>query len=131
MKVIVCVDDNLGILFNNRRVSKDKLIIEDIKKTTNEINIDIYSISLFEGFKTNITSELTFGYNFIEKDSLLNKEALISEITIYYFNRKYPSSLKLELDLNLYKIVEQYEFVGNSHEKITKVIYRRIDEEVC
>ena len=30
MKIIVCVDDNFGMLFNNRRQSKDQMLLEDM-----------------------------------------------------------------------------------------------------
>ena len=39
MEVIYCVDNNLGISFNNRRVSSDKEIINDIYKDYDCINI--------------------------------------------------------------------------------------------
>ena len=32
MKVIVCVDDNNGMMFNNRRQSRDRILIEDVVK---------------------------------------------------------------------------------------------------
>ena len=36
MKVIVILDDNLGMLFNNRRQSRDRVLIDDIIKTVKE-----------------------------------------------------------------------------------------------
>ena len=33
MKVIVCVDDNNGMMFNNRRQSRDRILIEDVVKS--------------------------------------------------------------------------------------------------
>ena len=32
MKIIACLDDNNGLLFNNRRQSRDRVVIEDILK---------------------------------------------------------------------------------------------------
>ena len=49
LKVIVILDDNLGMLFNNRRQSRDKVLIDDIIKTVkdNKIYIEKYSEILF------------------------------------------------------------------------------------
>ena len=32
MKVFVCVDDNNGMMFNNRRQRRDRILIEDVDK---------------------------------------------------------------------------------------------------
>ncbi len=122
MKVIVCVDDNLGILFNKRRVSKDSKIIEDIISNYEDIYINEYSKELFIDNYI-VSDKLEEGINFVENNSLLGMEDKITEVIIYYFNRKYPSDLKLELDLNKYNEVSKTEFVGSSHDKITKVVY--------
>lgn len=34
MKIIVCVDDGMGMLFNHRRQSRDRILIEDVLKLT-------------------------------------------------------------------------------------------------
>ena len=47
MNIIVCLDDNLGMLFNKRRQSKDRRVLEDIEKFTNEVLISSFSESLF------------------------------------------------------------------------------------
>ena len=51
MKIIVCLDDNNGMLFNNRRQSRDKTVVEDI--------ISVYQNSTDkDGFDiTNLTEE--------------------------------------------------------------------------
>ena len=37
MKVIVCIDDNGGMLFNKRRQSRDRKVLEDISLMTDKI----------------------------------------------------------------------------------------------
>ena len=37
MKVIICVDQDNGILFNHRRVSRDRRVIEQIEAENEEI----------------------------------------------------------------------------------------------
>ena len=46
MNIIVCLDDNLGMLFNKRRQSKDRRVLEDIEKFTNEVLISPFSENL-------------------------------------------------------------------------------------
>ncbi len=125
MKVIVCVDENNGMLFNKRRVSKDRVIINDIEENIEIINVLEFSEKLFNK-NINVVSNLTDGYNFVETNSLKGLEKEINEIILYNFNRKYPSDLKLEIDLAKYKKVEESEFIGSSHEKITKTIYKGV-----
>ena len=48
MNVIVCVDNNMGVAFNNRRQSKDRILNEKILlKITGKLKVESYSESLF------------------------------------------------------------------------------------
>lgn len=48
--LIACVDDSLGMMFHNRRVSRDKAVIADIVKMCGQscLHIEEYSRKLFE-----------------------------------------------------------------------------------
>ena len=50
MIAIVCIDDNGGMMFNNRRQSRDGILIEKITEITrgSKLWINKYSNSLFE-----------------------------------------------------------------------------------
>ncbi len=125
MNIIVCLDENKGILFNKRRVSKDKEIILDIVKNNDCIYVSEYSYKLFLEYgyseKVIIKDICNEGTFFIEDSDVSGCN--IEKITIYYFNRKYPSDYKFNIDLSKYKKVLEEEFIGSSHEKITKCIY--------
>ena len=56
MKLIVCVDSNNGMLFNNRRQSKDKILIDYISDLVeqNRLWITEFSKDLFKGKKYNL-----------------------------------------------------------------------------
>ncbi len=132
MKVIICIDDNKGILFNKRRQSRDAKVLEDIVSLTNEVWIDSFSEKLFEGMniKVNISDTLLEdtpkeAYCFIEDKNLESHEHNIEQLIIYKWNRSYPSDFKLDLDLNSWKLVEAVDFAGNSHDTITREIYSR------
>ena len=52
---------------------------------------------------------------------------LAEQIIIYAWNRRYPATAKLDMgyiEAN-FKLKDEYEFVGNSHEKITRRTYKR------
>lgn len=134
MKVIACIDDNGGILFNNRRVSRDKLVIENILDyiKPNILYITDFSTNLFadhmDSNKIKIIEEIDYGsddYYFIENISLNDYCKYIDEIVIYKWNRVYPSDFKFNIDLNCYNKIKELEFVGNSHDLITREIYSK------
>ena len=119
MTVILCVDENFNLLFNNRRVSKDEFVIKDIIDVFGlNIQMNSYSLKMFQeyGFDINLNSEI----HFIESIIDLNE---YNEIMIYNFNRSYPSDVKV--DISIFFKVEEIEFSGRSHDKITRSLYRR------
>lgn len=132
MNIIVCLDDNLGMLFNKRRQSKDRYVIEDIAKFTNEIWIQSFSKSLFEDSLYPVKVDDCFldkapqnAYCFVEADKASPYIDEIEHIIVYKWNRKYPSDFKFDIALENWKMIEQTEFSGFSHEKITKEIYAK------
>ncbi len=123
MKYILCIDDSMGIKFNKRRVSKDIEIIKDILTFTSlNLIIDDDSIDLFQYYDINIDSfnNNENSYHFTEKDI-----EDCSELILYLFNKKYPSDTKLTIDLNNYKLDSTYDFTGNSHDIITRKVYKK------
>lgn len=130
MNVIICLDDNQGMLFNKRRQSRDAKVIEDISRLTNQLWISPFSEKLFEDINIEIIISNALleqapkeSYCFIEDQILKPYESNIEQLVIYKWNRKYPSDFKLDLNLNEWKLIGSVDFVGNSHDKITKEIY--------
>ena len=108
MKIIVCLDDNGGMMFNNRRQSRDRKVISDIISTANgeKIYIDEYSASLFDGIQANIAivsdmrevaGESVFC--FIENKTVSSLSGIFDEITVYKWNRVYPADMSFDFDL--------------------------------
>jgi len=137
MKVIVCVDDNNGMMFNNRRQSRDRILIEDVVKNVVGGNLLMapYSEPLFKDSNIDafFLSEYILDeadpedYCFIENKALLPYSDKIDELIIYRWNRTYPADMHLDIDpaaLSM-KHVSTTEFAGSSHEKITKELYKR------
>jgi len=120
MKLIVCLDEAMGMAFNRRRQSSDKEVTKKIKELTDGVPLYInpYSSDLFpEG----VCGEGD-GFYFAEVD-LPQKD--FDEIYAFYWNRLYPSDLKFSVDLSCYDALDTYDFAGSSHDKITFCHYRR------
>lgn len=137
MNVIVCIDDNFGMMFNHRRQSRDRVVIEDMIKnlSSKKIHMNSYSASLFLKYKDYIEVDENFMDNpanddfyFIENVALLDYKEQIDTIILYRWNRNYPDDFYFDLPLDEYDLIYKTEFVGYSHEKITKEIYKKRGE---
>ena len=132
MRVIVCVDDNWGMLFHNRRQSRDQMLLEDIFRSAKNIMINSFSEKLFIDYIDSVRIDDEFLINahkgeicFVENQLLTPYLDEIEELIIYKWNRKYPADFCFDLDLNGWNMVKQVEFSGKSHEKITKEVYQK------
>ena len=118
MKIIVCVAKNNGILFNHRRVSKDVKVLEDIAENTPNLALSQYSMELFEGIKLSCKGDI---YKFIEEE--FDDIDSVDEIILYHWNRAYPADVFFRFNKKHFKLQDSYDFVGNSHERITKEVW--------
>lgn len=126
MKIIICVDDNSGMLFNNRRQSQDKAIIKKISELTkgHKLWIRNFSRNLFKG---NITVDEDMlmkaeadDFCFVEDVSVMEYADRVDTVYIFKWNRVYPADIKLDIDVEkLFHLESTEVFTGNSHEKIT------------
>lgn len=134
MKIIVCIDDNKGMLFNKRRQSQDNNLREDIINNLNgsRLLMNEYSYKQFKDTQQDhIIVDETFlstvaedDYCFVENLKLSPYQEKISELIIYHWNRNYPADTYFDIDLSQWELITTIEFAGNSHEKITKEIYK-------
>ncbi|MBP3329740.1 MAG: hypothetical protein J6L89_02790 [Clostridia bacterium] len=129
MKIAVCVDDNMGMLFNSRRQSRDRELIKDFVETANNNNIYIkpFSKVLFDEYRVIIDNNMLNNaqendFCFLENESILPYIDKVNELIIYRWNRNYPYDFCFEMPEN-FSLKESTEFKGSSHEKITKEIY--------
>lgn len=128
MKLIVCLDDNNGMMFNKRRQSRDRVLIENVleickgeKLYTNDYSLPLFpenSVEIFESIE-----EIGNGYCFAENFTV--NEDDIEEIIVYKWNRVYPADVYFNIDLKNWSLTETVDFKGSSHEKITREIYVR------
>ena len=132
MIAVVCVDDKGGMLFNKRRQSSDAALIDDLVRLAGDRKIIIgkFSEALFANYsnKTVIADDFLQSAKeddlcFIENIDLLLLSDSIKGLIVYHWNRVYPSDMKFGIKLSDYRMVGSFEFVGCSHEKITREEY--------
>ena len=134
MVLAVCIDDHNGLMFNKRRVSADRNVIEDIihNMTGDTISIAPYSLPLFKDYEHRVAVTDAFldhsnVFCFAEYGNFLDIIDTVQTLIVYKWNRKYPSDLKFPMDqyksIMILKSVEEFE--GHSHECITREVYVR------
>lgn len=76
MKLIICLDDKNGIMFNKRRQSKDVAVAEKIKEIigNNLLHIHSYSSPIFTEATICESFENVDGFTFIESPDLIIPE---------------------------------------------------------
>lgn len=135
MTVIVCLDNANGMMFNHRRQSRDANVVKDILNTIKGTSLLIapYSEPLFSQAECSVSISDSFltdadanDYCFVENTSVAKFKEKISKLIIYKWDRDYPSDFYFDIDYaNDYKLETTLDFVGTSHEKITKEVYVR------
>lgn len=138
MKLIVCLDEVGGMLFNKRRQSSDRMIREDILKMigNQKLFVNYYTAKQFlEAEQEYIIIEEEClqkaecdDYVFIENISANSFSSDIDQVIVYRWERKYPADVFFDIDLQTsdWELVSLEEFVGYSHECIKKEIYKKI-----
>ena len=137
MIVMVCLDDKNGMMFNGRRQSKDRVLRERILELVgeNKLWMNAYSAKQFGAeqiLNVQVEEELlrkagTGEFCFVEEQTLMDVEERIEKLVVFRWNRVYPADQYLDLDIVFgnWKLLEQSEFAGHSHEKITMEVYGR------
>lgn len=135
MTVFVCIDDKGGMTFNNRRQSRDSSVLEDIKRVSGD---RLFATSFSEKLlcAADVRAKITDSpldeagegdFVFIENLPLLPHLERIEKIIIYRWNRHYPSDRRIDVEptKNGFRLKSRREFVGTSHDMITREDYVR------
>lgn len=140
MIVIACVDNNMGMLFNQRRQSQDKVLREKILQCCKgkKLWMNAYSYKQFEGQAVNKDMTICVAedflnraeagdYCFVENTDVANCSDKIEQIIIYCWNRDYPadSYFTVLVHSKPWRLLSREDFCGSSHEKITEEVYSR------
>lgn len=133
MTIYVCLDDKNGMLFNNRRQSRDAAVLEDIRSgIPGLLTIDPFSEKLIRsaGIPYVLVPEDPASLSADADFFLENRVDIVpmaSKVVIYRWNRHYPADTHWDIDLVAcgFSLWETSEFAGKSHEKITKEVYTK------
>lgn len=141
MKLIVCIDEKKGMMFNHRRQSQDRVLRDDIRKECQGsiLRMNAYSAGLFEKdadveTMVQIFSSEDFLAQASEDDCCFVEDQDISlwleqadTVILYQWNRHYPADFYFtaELSEDTWQMERQEDFAGSSHEKITKTVYAK------
>ena len=134
MKLIVCLSDDSGMMFNHRRQSRDRVLVADMVEHTKDATLWIspYSAPLFveDCPHLQVASDPTKtagenDYCFVEDTPLPPNLEDVNELLIYRWNRLYPSDVFFTCNTSAFYLAETHEFVGSSHDNITKEIWKK------
>lgn len=133
MKIAVCIEKSGGMLFNNRRVSKDSILQQKLLEYVGEgkLYLNEYSAKQFE-----TTEHLNVSDDFLNVASdedicfIENVEIPMEKVTqvyLFQWNRDYPADTYFDYNLKDlgFKKVRSEDFAGSSHKKITLEVYER------
>lgn len=134
MTVAVCVDNSGGMLFNGRRLSRDRVMIEDLLSLAGSVPVRAapFSAALFskaaeraEICRDFLSAAGDGAFCFVENVPLAGYMDRVEKLIIYRWNRDYPSDVKLDVQPEEYglRLAESLEFAGSSHDKITREVY--------
>lgn len=136
MKLIICIDDRGGMMFNKRRVSRDRLLVANLAELVGDAALyaEPYSAEIFAEAELNLicsaqpmSSADEGDYAFVETFSPAPMLARVRELIIYKWNRRYPYDVSMGFtpEAEGFRLKESSEFPGSSHDKITREIYTR------
>lgn len=133
MKLMLCISEENGLLFNRRRQSSDAVLREKMLSLTDgrPLLVNAYTASQFQSTESLTVREdfLTAAnegdFCFAETDEPPLEQA--EELYLFRWNRRYPADRFLDIATveRDFKTVSTEEFTGSSHPKITLTVYRR------
>ena len=134
MKIIVCVDDQMGMMFNNRRQSRDRIVREDMLLLVPEqLWVSPYTAKQFEEtdqerllVAEDFLEQAEEGeYCFVEDADITPYADKIENIILYHWKRMYPADTHFTIPLTDFALVERKDLTGNSHPDMIREIYTK------
>ena len=137
MIVAVCLDPKNGMTFNDRRQSRDRVVVDNIIKTAsdNRIRISEYSQTLFADKGAHyiinenpLEQASATDFCFIENIPIRKYADKIEKIIVYRWDKQYPQTQSFDIPLpsDTWALQSITEFPGHSHEIIKKEVYCRV-----
>lgn len=139
MILIACIDDRGGLLFHGRRLSRDRVLCQDVLQTCAGAPLRMAPVSraLFSALPDGLPGSVLASEDFLAQAApgefcFLEDRPVrpfldrVEALVLYRWNRRYPADLFLDLDPDSlgWTLCGRAEFPGSSHKKITKEVYR-------
>lgn len=136
MTVVVCVDDNGGVMFNSRRQSQDKILRAKVLSMLNgkQLLVSSYTAKQFflddqphlrvsdKCYQEASSEDICFAEDILPNLS----DHSLKSIVLFKWNRVYPADRFFDTAALInWKLISTEDFSGNSHEKITMEVYAR------
>ncbi len=133
MNIVVCLDDKDGMLFHNRRQSKDRCVCSHLLKYAegSRLWMNAYSAAQFSQLPQTVNVAEDYlacakaqDICFVEDAGWEAFAENIETIIVYRWNRVYPADVRFPAEmLNCRQLTHKEEFSGYSHDIITQEIY--------
>lgn len=139
MNIIVCVDDQMGMLFNKRRQSKDRVVRQDmLALVPDKLLVSPYTAKQFEETEQerllvaeDFLSQAAEGnYCFVEDADIVPYADKIEHIVVYRWNRMYPADTHFTIPLSEFMLKERTYLTGYSHPDIVREVYTKKDNDL-
>ena len=122
MTLLVCLDDDDGMMFNNRRQSKDCIVRRRILELVGDSSLWMseYSLKQFEEPVHVVKDKNLAEYIFAETSEDIEGISF-EKVIVFRWNRRYPGDMFWSPSGR--QLVSTMEYPGNSHELITEETY--------
>lgn len=136
MTAVVCVENRGGMLFYGRRVSRDRVLIDNLLELAGDAPVRLapFSAGLFTKARERVLISGDFldaagegEVCFVEDAALGPYMDKVERLVIYRWNRDYPSDMSFDVQPEEYglRLADSRDFAGSSHENITREVYVR------
>ena len=131
MILVCCVDNQMGMTFNHRRQSQDRVLRQRVlERAGGKLWMNEFSAKQFtEALEIIHIDEHCLekcpndAYCFVENLPVRDLEP--EQILLYRWNRTYPADTYFDLPLEGWTLCGTADFSGSSHERITEEVYIR------
>ena len=129
LHIAFAVDERNGLMFNDRRVSKDSALREEVlnlaRTAGGSVRVRPYSLTQFaqddpvQAFDAPWSDAQAGDIVFIEDVDPATVPG-VTKVTLFHWNRTYPYDLVSTFDFGGFELTGTKEFEGSSHERITE-----------
>ena len=143
MTLILCIDDNGGIAFCGKRQSKDRVVLEDIRRISEGgcLWVSPYTQALFmeyglEEIMPQLHTDTVPGaraqtgdYLFWEAGVEFPAGKKIEQMVLYVWGRSYPATETAQFPKGAWALESVESLQGYSHPEIVKIHLKRLAEK--